>query len=336
MVEPRVMDANIDRAASFIADQFARYRVSTPSVSVLGRARTEAAHQTLERFRPRALELAAAMDDGEPGAAEAYGAHVERALAHMRQAVDETAASALQRWAARAHRVFGDTDEAEYLDDPDFDPVMRVQMLEDLDAINTTVGNYRSFFAQMEPLLVLGRPTRVLDLAAGHGGFALEVARIAGSLGIEVEMTATDLRAEYLALGEATARNEGLKVHFKVQDALDLSNLEPGAYDIVVCTQSIHHFPASMTARMFREASKAAGRGVVFIDGCRSMLLGAVIRSFGLLRYRNPGLAHDAWVSFRRFYSPEELGLIAQLGPEGPRVEATWMPPAHCLLRYRS
>ena len=330
------MDAIIDRAVGFIADRFTSHRWPSPSVGLLGEARAQAALRALDLFGPRALELAAAMDAGEPGAAEAYGAHVERALSHMRSWVRDQAGSSIERLTAQVHGRFGDTDEEEYLDDPDLDPAMRVRMLEHLDAINTVVGNYRAFFAQMEPLLRADRPTRILDLAAGHGGFALEVARIAARRGLSVEMTATDLRAEYLALGEATAAREGLDVRFAVQDALDLSNLEPGAYDVVVCTQSIHHFPASMTARMFREASKAAGRGVVFIDGCRSVLHGAAIHTLGRLRYRDPGLAHDAWVSFRRFYSPEELGLIAQLGPEGPDVEARWMAPAHCLLRYRA
>ncbi len=330
------MDRSIDRAVSFIADQFTSHRLRSPSVGLLSEARAQAALQALELFRPKALELAAAMDARERGAAEAYGLQVERALSHMRSWVHDHASSSLERLAARVHGRFGDTDEEEYLDDPELDPVMRVRMLEHLDAINAVVGNYRAFFAEMEPLLATGRPTRILDLAAGHGGFALEVARIAERRGLSVEMTATDLRAEYLALGEATAAREGLDVRFLVQDALDLSNLEPGAYDIVVCTQSIHHFPASMTALMFREASKAAGTGVVFIDGCRSVVHGALIHTLGRLRYRDPGLAHDAWVSFRRFYSPEELGLIAQLGPEAPRVEATWMAPAHCLLRYRA
>jgi ubiquinone/menaquinone biosynthesis C-methylase UbiE len=196
------------------------------------------------------------------------------------------------------------------------------------------VGNYRAFFHAMEPLLVDGRPTRILDLAAGHGGFALEVARIAKRRGLEIQITASDLKREYLDIGAAVAVREGLDVGFEVQNALDLSNLGPDAYDIVVCTQSIHHFPPSMIARMFREACRAAGRGVVFIDGCRSMTLGVVVPLIGVLRFRDTGLAHDAFVSCRRFYSPEELGLLAKLGPEAPGVVAEWMRPAHCLLRF--
>ena len=53
------------------------------------------------------------------------------------------------------------------------------------------------------------------------------------------------------------------------------------------------------------------------------------------MRYLDRDFAHDAWVSYRRFYTPEELGLIARLGPEADGVEAKWMRPAHCLVRWR-
>ncbi len=326
----------MDRAVGLLADRFTSSRIPSASVGLLGEPRTRAALDTLDAYRPRALELAARMDAGEPGASEAYGALVEEALADMRRRTLERASTPIERLTASVHQRFGDTDEPEWLDDPDLDPEMRVRMIEHLDAINRLVGNYRSFLRAMRPLFAERGPTRILDLAAGHGGFALEVARVAREEGLSVEMTATDLRPEYLAVGEEIAAREGLPVRFAVQDALDLSNLAPGAYHGIVCTQAIHHFPPSMTARMFREAARAATRGVVFVDGCRSVMHGALIHALGHVRYRDPGLAHDAWISFRRFYSPEELGLIARLGPEGDRVEAKWMRPAHCLLRYRA
>lgn len=330
------MDALVDRAIGFVADRFHASRIPSASVGFLGEPRTQAAADALDRYRPRALALAAAMDAGEAGAAEAYGALVEEALEHMRRRTVERARTPLERVAASVHDRFADTDEEEYLDDPDLDPAMRVRMIDHLDEINRLVGNYQSFLRAMRPLFAPDGPTRILDLAAGHGGFALEVARMARAEGLAIEITATDLRPEYLALGEAVAAREGLDVRFRVQDALDLSNLAPGEVDVICCTQAIHHFPPSMTARMFRESARAAGRGVVFVDGCRSVMHGALIHALGRVRYRDPGLAHDAWVSFRRFYSPEELGLIGRLGPEAPGVEAKWMRPAHCLLRYRA
>lgn len=329
------MDALVDLVVGGIAERFLTSRMPAPNIGLLGEARMTAARRVLGRHRPRALALAAAMDAHEDGAAPAYGALVEEALLEMRAETLAASRGPIERAMARAHRRFGDTDEEEYLDDPNLDRAMRVRMLENLDAVNTLTGNYRAFFRAMEPLLAPTAETRILDLAAGHGGFALEVARIAARRGLSIQITASDLMPEYLAIGERVAKRESLDVRFEVQNALDLSNVDRGAYDVIVCTQSIHHFPAGMTARMFREATRVAGRGVVFIDGCRSISMGALIPALGVLRYRDRGLAHDAWVSFRRFYTPEELGLIAQLGPEADGVEAAWLQPAHCMLRWR-
>ena len=330
------MRSIVDRAVGFVAGEVTRRELRSPSVVMLARIRESASESTLSSVRSEALALAAAMDGGEAGASEAYGELAERALRDMRARVLEHARSLPGRLTARAHAGFGATDEQEYLDDPDLDPTMRVRLLDRLDHMNRQLGNYRAFFSAIQPVLRPGQRARVLDLAAGHGGFALEVARMARARGLAIEMTATDLRQEYLALGEAIGAREQLDVRFMVQDALDLTNLEPGAYDLIVCTQSLHHFPASMTARMFREAARAASRGVVFIDGCRSMMHGALIGGLARWRYQDREFAHDAWVSFRRFYCPEELGLLARLGPEADRVTASWMAPGHCLVRYSS
>jgi hypothetical protein len=38
-------------------------------------------------------------------------------------------------------------------------------------------------------------------------------------------------------------------------------------------------------------------------------------------------------VSFRRFYAPEELSLLAALTPFGDRAEASWIAPGHVMMR---
>jgi SAM-dependent methyltransferase len=199
--------------------------------------------------------------------------------------------------------------------------------------MNGVIDSYAGFVDALEPLLLRDRATRVLDLAAGHGGFCLAAARIARARGDAIEFTASDIKPEYLELGAEEARAEGLPIDFVYQDALDLSNLEPGRYDIIACTQSLHHFSPGMVAVMFEAAARAAGRGVVFVDACRSTLVGLALGSYGLVRCRQPAFAHDSWVSSRRFFLPEELGMLARLGPWGDGVESTWLPPGHCLLR---
>lgn len=320
-----------------VGSWFTATGIRSPSIGLLADARRTAADTVLARHRDEARALAARLDAGDREAAEAYGALADRALEEMREEVIRRARSLgiAEHVTASLHARFGRTDEQEYLDDIALDRGMRVRLLATLDSFNTVVGNYRAFFRAMEPLLAADRPTRILDLAAGHGGFALEATRIARERGIPIEMTATDLVPEYLALGEEAARREGLPVRFAVQDALDLSNLRAGEHDILICTQSLHHFPPSMNARIFREATRIAGRGVVLIDGCRSLVQGMLAPVLGVVRYRDSAFAHDAWVSCRRFYAPEELRLIASLAVPDEPVEAKWMRPAHCLVRWR-
>jgi ubiquinone/menaquinone biosynthesis C-methylase UbiE len=333
MLSARML-GHFDRVVARAARHFTDSRIETPSVSLLHDVRVAAAKEVRERHRVRAAELAGRMDEGDREAAEAYGALAERALGEMRAEVLARASLPI-RIVAGAHARFGDTDATEHLDDPAFDHDARVRLLAYLDSLNTILGSYRAFFLALEPLLSRERPTRILDLAAGHGGFALAAMRMARERGLDLEITATDLRAEYLALGEEAARREDLRVRFEVQDALDLSNVARGAYDVVLCTQSIHHFPPSMVARVFRESTRVAGRGVALIDGARSVTHAMLVPTLAWLRYRELAFAHDAWVSFRRFYSPEELGLVCGLGPEGDALEATWMPPSHCLVRWQ-
>lgn len=333
---PRLaMDALMDRALARLGSWFEATRLRSPSIGLLGEARSTAASEVVSRYRAPARELVRRIEAGDRDAAVAFGELAERALDEMRREVLRRARALPQRLTASLHERFGRTDEREYLDDADLDREMRVRLLATLDAFNTVVGNYRAFFNAMEPLLTCDAPTRVLDLAAGHGGFALEAMRIARARNIPLEITATDLVPEYLALGEAVARREGLPVRFAVQDALDLSNLRTGEYDVVICTQSLHHFPASMTARIFREATRIASRGVVLIDGCRSVVQGLLAPVLGVVRYRDPAFAHDAWVSCRRFYAPEEVGLLASLAVPDDSLEVSWMPPGHCLVRWR-
>lgn len=307
----------------------------TPVGRLLGPIRTAAAAHALGPRRERAGRIGARIAAGEAAARDELAALAESAIREMRAEVRRRAAAAglVHRVMAAGDAAFGNCSEPEYLDDPNLDPAMRTRLMHRLDSVNEAVEGYAYFLEALRPLLVPGRTTRVLDLAAGHGGFALAATRMAARLGLSLHITASDIKAEYLELGAEVARREHLDVEFAHQDALDLSNLTPGEYDVITCTQSLHHFPAGLVAVMFEAATRAAGAGVVFIDGTRSALTGLALYAFGTLRYRDPAFAHDAWVSSRRFFVPEELELLARLGWWGDGVEARWSPPGHCLLR---
>jgi ubiquinone/menaquinone biosynthesis C-methylase UbiE len=220
----------------------------------------------------------------------------------------------------------------ELLDDPSFPEGKRVRVLETLDRFNRDSEAYERWMRLVEPLVdraerTHGGPVRVLELAAGHGSFALAVAE---HFGDRVEVTASDIRDEYLELGRRRMRGRAERVRFALQDATDLRNL--GDVDILLCTQSLHHFPPGMVARMVGEAARAARAGAVFVDGERSieslLLAVPVLFAYG----RTWPVVHDAVVSLRRMLSAEEMRLVAALAPGVPahvRVEVERLPPGY-------
>lgn len=302
----------------------------------LGALRARVMARVLAEVRPRTGALAARLAAGDEDARAALDAEAESALATMRAAVRREAWQAGIGTALLSglDRLWSRPDAHELMDDPDLAPGLRSSILAVLDHFNTAFGSYEAFVDLLRPLLSRDAPTRILDLASGHGGFALAAARAARAEGLAVEITASDLRREYLDLGEAVARREGLSVRFSVQDARDFSNLTE-RFDVLTSTQSLHHLPPGLIAVMFEAAVRTAARGVVFVDGCRSVRTGLALGTFNSLRYRHRAFLHDTWVSARRFFAPEELELLARIGPWGDGVEARWAPPGFCVLRLR-
>jgi 2-polyprenyl-3-methyl-5-hydroxy-6-metoxy-1,4-benzoquinol methylase len=312
----------------------AAHGARAPLAGLLSRIRHQAADRIVERHRAEALRIGDALDHGDRGARDRLCQLGDTALSDMRQIVVNAASNQglVQVCAASVDSWWHRPNAREYLDDEAVDTRLRVAILEDLDALNSLLGSYRLFFDRLRTLARGEQSLRVLDLAAGHGGFALALARLATESQLDLRMVASDIKREYLEVGRARAVRLGAKVDFVIQDALDLSTLPSGEFDVVTCTQSLHHFSPGQVVVMLTEAARVASRGVLFIDGARGALTGAFVSGFGLLFYRNLAFAHDALVSFRRFYVPEELELLGRLCPRGLAARATWTPPSHCAL----
>lgn len=283
-------------------------------------------------LRPEVVRLTDGVLRHQPDAVAAYDTLVADAIERMRASRPE------------GHALLGALDRALYanreelLDDPSFSEAERLYVLDRLDRLNDILGSYESFVALTLPLIeqaeARGRhPVTLHDLAAGHGGFALVLKE---RLGERVAVVGSDVKEEYLALGRKEARRRGLDVSFVAQDALALGNLGDEHIDVMSCTQSLHHFPPGMIARMVGEAARVAKAGLVFIDIERSWLSIALAAPFALAYGRTYAVVHDTVVSLRRAYYEEELALLAALAPGMPqnaRIETGFAKPAHSYLR---
>jgi SAM-dependent methyltransferase len=221
-------------------------------------------------------------------------------------------------------------EDQEYMDEPSTDGEEKAAMVRALDRMNDLTMIYRHQVELLEPTLVeLSQerkgPVRVLELAAGSGGLAFALAEHARNKGIRIEITASDIVPESVEAGRRAAADRGLAVDFKVVNAFDLSGIAGDAIDMVVVSQSLHHFTPGQLSLMIAGAGNLGASVFVGIDGHRSTLLLAGVPFVASLQ----GIAEftgDAFTSARKFYSDIELDIIAEIatGRRLHRVECSW------------
>lgn len=298
------------------------------TIQALSALRRRVGGELLERERAALADIATRWRRDRARARPEIEALADRLLVELRAQVDDRAArgSAAERLAGRADRHLR-RDGVEHIDDPAVDPRVRTRIISDLDRVNAWIGAYRQVLEVAAAHFVPAGRTEILDLASGHGGLPLWVLAHAASQGLALDVTASDLHDDYLALARASAQRRGLPLRTRVLDALAM-DLDPGSVDVVLCTLALHHFSPGRIAVLLAESRRVARRGVVFMDGLRApqQLLGAV-GLFVAAGAHVPSV-HDCAVSVRRMFVPEELALVAACAPGGEQVRARYHAPA--------
>jgi 2-polyprenyl-3-methyl-5-hydroxy-6-metoxy-1,4-benzoquinol methylase len=102
----------------------------------------------------------------------------------------------------------------------------------------------------------LSGPVRVLDLAAGHGLFGIEVAKI----NPEAQITAVDWAA-VLDVARANARNAGVENRYHLLSGSAFEVEYGGPYDIALLTNFLHHFDPATCVSLLRKVHAALRPG---------------------------------------------------------------------------
>ena len=341
------MRSSVERAIEIVMAGAAVWVPPPPGLTRLAARRTALAGEIFSR-REREVERAQALHfDRGPGRDLAPGASPLFRIAE--EMVDELR-SRLQGDAWRSGIVAGllatvdarlPTAAIEYMDRPDFDEAKRVLAVSALDTWSRRCGNYALFYDALRPLLGGDGITTLIDIASGSGGFPLALAALVPKSHL-VRIIATDSRPEYLAVGRSRARSAGLaNIEFRVLDAARLGQHEinegneGGDVDVITCTQSLHHLGAGGVAVLLAEALRVARRGIFFVDLSRALSLAVATGAVSLLAGLHRSFLHDATVSARKAFVPEELALIARCVPGGDQLEAFFLPPGFVVLRSR-
>lgn len=228
-------------------------------------------------------------------------------------------------------------DYEEFLDDAAYPSERRTKILHDLDLFNRVIRTYDWFFKALETFARDLPPgdLSVLDVGSGHGAFPIRLAQ-KGELGKRrVNVTGSDINAVFVEQAQALALKKKARVDFRVLDATKLAQ-DTERYDLVISSQTIHHFSPAFLAEIMMHVRKHARLGVVLFDDRRAAWA-AVAAAIGTgLVGRDWHFTHDAVVSVRRMYSAAELEMLARCSPGGEAYQSHNFGPHYTLTTARS
>ncbi len=211
-----------------------------------------------------------------------------------------------------------DPDAPEFVDCPRAVTPELERELRDLEAINRRFGSHRLVRRFLDLWFNPGRCYRVLDLCTGGADVVRNLADWARTRDVTLRIDALDASEACLELARR-ASSEYPEIRFISGDVRTFESTE--SYDLVLCTQSLHHFSEEDAATVLRQCRALSHRYVLVADFERSWvtLLGAqVITS---LFYPEPATRADAAISARRAFSFHELRALAEA--------ADWPPFGH-------
>lgn len=225
--------------------------------------------------------------------------------------------------------------QPEVMDQPGLDPREHARALAGLRRINAISGLAASLLAAIEPLARRGgaaAPLQVLELACGGGDTAIDLALMARRRGLALDVRASDLNPEAVAIAQGQARRRGAPVAFAQGNALTPPTA-PGEADVVLCSLFLHHLGDDDAERLLALMAQRARRLVLVNDLVRSRLGYALAWGGTRLLSRSWVVHTDGPLSVRAAFQPAEvLAMATRAGLAGADLQRCW--PERYLLRW--
>ena len=145
------------------------------------------------------------------------------------------------------------TSEYEVMDQEGVAESERLALVRALDRQNMMMGLYGRYVDILLPLINdvarrEQREVRVLELASGNGGLALALGEEVRRQELRVRITGSDIVPAFVEEGNLHALKKGVPVNFQLLNAFNLQEIEKGEFDLVVMSQSLHHFSPGQLA----------------------------------------------------------------------------------------
>lgn len=207
------------------------------------------------------------------------------------------------------------------------DPELLGRALDALARANDRFGGTRAVWRPLARALDRAQPSgrvRLLDVGAGGGEMAREIARRLRERGLRPRVVLGDRHGQTLRLARRRLGADGRRPpRFRlVRLGADRLPFGDDAVDFVICATTLHHLERPEARRFLREADRVARRGWVVADLRRSWPAYLAVRLLALTLWRrNPLPRRDGPRSVRRAFTPEEAArLLEEAGLEDARA----------------
>ena len=207
-----------------------------------------------------------------------------------------------QRWSSRL-------DAPELMDGDGFSAGELATNFRDIQRVNRWFGGTSAILTALPTLIPSGTTSfSLLDLATGVADIPMAVERWCEAHGYDVDITATDVSSQILALAGAQVASS-TRIHLEQADARALP-FASQAFDVVTCSLALHHFDPSDAVLVLRHMDRLCRTGFIVNDLRRGAIGYGASWFASRVTTRNRLTRHDAPLSIRRAYTPAELRLL--------------------------
>ncbi|MBC8355610.1 MAG: methyltransferase domain-containing protein [Planctomycetes bacterium] len=154
----------------------------------------------------------------------------------------------------------------EQMDDPELDRDEHLKALSGLQRINAWTGNASLVWKHILPVAreLSPRPLRVLDIATGAADIPIAVLKASASQGVKLEIDACDVSEQAIAFATEKCSTANVAVRLFPHDIL--RDEIPDQYDVVMCSQFLHHLTDEDVSVALKKMKSAATKRVVVVD----------------------------------------------------------------------
>jgi 2-polyprenyl-3-methyl-5-hydroxy-6-metoxy-1,4-benzoquinol methylase len=195
--------------------------------------------------------------------------------------------------------------------------------LKHIRQLNRWFGSYHLVSSFIRRWITPGACLRMADLATGSGDIPRLIIDYARKIRAKVEIDALDRQPATLEIARKLSASYP-EISYHEANILEWNPSE--AYDIALCTLTLHHFSDEDALRLLRRCREVSNRFVLVSDLRRSFFLVAGVYLLTTLIFREPMTRHDARLSAIRAFSFAEMHDLA--------VRAGWKNLGHKNFRF--